>query len=92
MAYYAAPVYIGLSCLLSLSYSCMECAKNKNKIDDFTKSVLCCWVIVSAVVASVIAGVSGEVMVGQIDMTHVFVALILACVTLSASSLMIYWS
>jgi hypothetical protein len=92
MAYYAAPVYVGLSCLLSLSYSCMECARNKGKIDNTTKSLLCGWVIVSGIVASVVAGVAGEMMVGLTNVTHILVALILVCVTLSISSSIIYWS
>ena len=33
MSYYAVPVYVGLSCLLSLSYSCIECVKEKGKLD-----------------------------------------------------------
>ena len=92
MSYYAAPVYVGLSCLLSLSYGCMECARQKGKIDNTTKSLLCGWVIVSAIVASVVAGVSGEIMIGITNITHILLALILVCVTLSISSSIIYWS
>jgi hypothetical protein len=70
----------------------MECARNKGKIDNTTKSLLCGWVIVSGIVASVVAGVAGEMMVGLTNVTHILVALILVCVTLSISSSIIYWS
>ncbi len=92
MSYYAAPVYVGLSCLLSLSYSCMECVKDKGDFDTATKSIMCVWVIVSGIVASVIAGVSGEMMTGMTNYTHLLIALVLACVTLSISSAVVYWS
>jgi hypothetical protein len=92
MSYYAVPVYVGLSCLLSLSYSCMECVKEKGKLDTATHSILCTWVIVSAIVTSVIAGVVGEMTIGMINYMHLLIALILACVTLSISSSVIYWS
>ena len=92
MSYYAIPVYVGLSCLLSLSYSCLECVKEKGKFDTATKSILCTWVIVSAIVTSVISGVVGEITIGMTNYMHLLIALILACVTLSISSLLIYWS
>jgi len=92
MSYYAAPVYIGLSCVLSLLYSCIECTKDKGKFDTATKSIFCTWVIVSAIVASVVAAVSGEMAIGMINYMHLLIALILACVTLSISSSVIYWS
>ena len=92
MSYYAAPVYVGLSCLLSLFYSCMEFVKDKGDFDTATKSIFCTWVIVSGIVASVVAGVSGEMAIGMINYTHLIIALILACVTLSISSSIIYWS
>ena len=92
MSYYAVPVYVGLSCLLSLSYSCMECVKEKGKLDTATNSILCAWVIISAIVASVIAGVVGEMMIGMTNFMHILIALILACVTLSISSCMIYYT
>ncbi len=92
MSYYAVPVYVGLSCILSLSYSCMECVKQKGKLDTADNSILCTWVIISGIVASVIAGVVGEMMVGMTNYMHLLIALILACVTLSISSSMIYWS
>ena len=92
MAYYAIPVYVGLSCVLSLSYSCIECAKDNGKLDTATNLILCAWVIVSAVVASVISGVTAEIMTKQINYMHILIALILACVTLSISSSIIYWS
>jgi hypothetical protein len=92
MSYYAVPVYVGLSCLLSLSYSCIECVKEKGKLDTATNSILCTWVIVSAIVASVIAGVVGEMMIGMTNYMHLLIALVLACVTLSISSSLIHWS
>ena len=92
MSYYAAPVYVGLSCLLSLSYSCIECVKDKGNFDTASKSIMCVWIIISAIVASVVAGVSGEMMIGMINYTHLIIALILACVTLSISCGVVYWS
>lgn len=92
MSYYAVPLYVGLSCVLSLSYSCIECVKDKGKLDTATYSILFTWTVVSAIVASVIAGVVANVMVGITNYMHLLMALILACVTLSISSLMIYWS
>lgn len=93
MSYYAAPVYVGLSCLMSLCYGCMECAKSKKgKIDNASKSILCLWVIISAIIGSVVAGVSGEITMGMASTSHILIALILACVTLSISSGVIYWS
>jgi hypothetical protein len=92
MSYYAVPVYVGLSCILSLSYSCMECVKEKGNLDTATNSILCAWVIISAIVASVIAGVVGEMMIGLTNTMHILIALILACVTLSISSCMIYYT
>lgn len=92
MSYYAVPVYIGVSCLLSLSYSCIECVKEKGDIDNASKSILCIWVIVSSIVASIIAGAVGEIMVGMTNYIHLFIALIMACVTLSISSSLLYWS
>ena len=92
MSYYAVPVYVGLSCLLSLSYSCMECVKEKGNLDTAIHSILSTWVIVSAIVASVIAGVVGEMTIGMTNYMHLLIALILACVTLIISSSLIYWS
>lgn len=92
MSYYAVPAYVGLSCLLSLTYSCLECVKEKGKLDTATHTILCTWVIVSAIVTSVIAGVVGEMAIGMTNFTHLLIALILACVTLSISSSIIYWS
>lgn len=92
MSYYAVPVYVGLSCLMCLSYSCIECVKDKGSFDTASKSILCVWMVVSAIVASVIAGVVGEMMVGMTNYMHLLIALILACVTLSISSSIIYWS
>lgn len=92
MSYYAVPIYVGLSCVLSLSYSCIECVKEKGKFDSATYSILCTWIIVSAIVASVIAGVVGEMMIGMTNYMHLLIALILACVTLSISGSLIYWT
>ena len=92
MSYYAVPVYVGLSCILSLSYSCMECVKNNGSTDDATKSILSSWCIVCTIVACVIAGVAGEMAIGMSNATHILIALVLACVTLSISSSMIYFT
>jgi hypothetical protein len=89
---YAAPMYVGLSTILCLSYSCIECTKDKGKIDTTTKSMLFAWCLVSLIVASVVAGASGEMMAGMTNMTHLLIAALLACVTLSVSCSMIYWS
>ena len=91
MSYYAVPVYAGLSCLLCLSYSCMECVKKKGSMDFASKSILSVWSIVSMIVTSVISGVAGEMMIGMASTTHILVALMLACVTLSSSSSLIYY-
>lgn len=89
---YAAPMYVALSTILCLSYSCIECTKDKGKLDTTTKSLLLAWCIVVLIVASVVAGVSGEMMTGMTNMTHLLIAAVLACVTLSLSSSIIYWS
>ena len=93
MSYYAVPVYVGLSCVLSLSYSCMECAKSKKgNVDTATKSIMLGWIIVSGIVAAVIAGVVGEITLGISSVSHILIALILACVTLIISGSIVYWS
>lgn len=92
MSYYAVPLYVGLSCLMSMIYSCMECVKDKGKLDTATNSILSAWFVVTMVVASVIAGVVGEMMSGMMNSVHLLIALILACVTLSISGSIIYWS
>jgi hypothetical protein len=92
MSLYAAPFYVGLSCLLSLSYSCIECVKEKGNFDIATCSIFSTWVIITLIVASVIAGVAGEMMIGMTNYMHLLIALVLACVTLSISSSIIHWS
>jgi len=87
---YAAPMYVGISCILCLSYSCIESVKNK--LDTSVKLLLSGWCILSTIVACVIAGASGEMMAGMTNVTHLLIAVILACVTLSISSSMVYWS
>ena len=89
---YAAPMYVGLSIILCLSYSCIECTKDKGKLDSTTKSILLAWCIVVLIVASIVAGASGEMMTGMTNITHLLIAVVLACVTLSVSSSIIYWS
>jgi len=89
---YAAPMYVGISVILCLSYSCIECTKDKGKLDTSSKSILFTWCIISTIIASVVAGVSGEMMTGMTNITHLLIAVLLACVTLSVSSSMIYWS
>lgn len=89
---YTAPAYVGISCLLCLSYSCIECTKEKGNLSTSNKLLLFGWCILSTIIASVIAGASGEMMAGMTNMTHLLIAALLACVTLSISSSMIYWS
>jgi len=69
----------------------MECVKNNGSTDDATKSILSSWCIVCTIVACVITGVTGEMAMGMTNVTHVLIALLLACVTLSISSGMIYF-
>lgn len=92
MLLYAAPVYVGLSCLLSLIYSCMECIRDKGKFDNATKSILCAWVLITIFVGFIVGSVSGEVYIRNYNTTHIIIALILASVTLCVSSCVIYWS
>lgn len=92
MSYYAVPMYMGLSCLLSLSYSCIECVKNKGKLDTASYSILCTWVTVLLIVTSLITAVVGEITIGATNYLHLLIVLILACATLSISSVIIYWS
>jgi hypothetical protein len=89
---YAAPMYVGLSTILCLSYSCIEFTKDKGKIDNSAKSILLTWCVVVLFVASIIGAVSGQMMAGMTNATHLLIAVILACVTLSVSSSIIYWS
>jgi hypothetical protein len=89
---YAAPMYVGISTLLCCCYSCIESTKHKGKLKDSDKSILFVWSIVSVIVASVVMGASGEMMAGMTNITHLLIAALLACVTLSISSGMIYWS
>lgn len=92
MSYYAVPMYVGLSCLLSLSYSCMECVKGKGKLDTATYSILSTWITVLLIVTSLIMGVVGEITIGATNYLHLLIVLILACATLSISGAIIYWS
>lgn len=89
---YAAPMYVGISTMLCCCYSCIESTKQKGKLKDTDKSILLVWCIVSVIVASVVMGASGEMMAGMTNITHLLIAALLACVTLSVSSLMIYWA
>lgn len=89
---YAAPMYIGISTMLCLSYSCIEFIKNKGKLKDSDKSILSAWCIVSIIVASVVMGASAGLMTGMPNITYLIIAILLACITLSISSSMIYWS
>lgn len=92
MSYYAAPVYLATTFTLCLSYSLMECIKDKGELDTATNSILFTWSIISIIVASVILAVTGEMMIGQTRIVHVIIALLLTCVTLIISSCMIYWA
>lgn len=78
--------------MLCCCYSCIESTKQKGKLKDTDKSILLVWCIVSVIVASVVMGASGEMMAGMTNITHLLIAALLACVTLSVSSLMIYWA
>ena len=89
---YAAPMYVGISLMLCSSYCCIEFTKDKGKLVNSTKLILCGWCLVSIIIASVIAGASGEVMSGMTNVSHLLIAALLACVTLSVSSSLIYWS
>lgn len=89
---YVAPMYVGISCMMCLSYSCIEYTKNKGKLDTSSKSILFGWCILSTIIAFIVAGATGEMMSGMSNVTHILIAAILACVTLSISSSMIYWS
>lgn len=89
---YATPAYVGISMIMCLSYSCIECTKDKGSLTNTNKSLLIGWVITSLIIASTIAGVTGEMMIGMTNITHLIIVGILVCATLSISSLMIYWS
>lgn len=89
---YATPIYVGLSTILCLSYCCIECTKDKGKLDNTTKTMLSIWCSVVLIVASIVAGVSGQIMAGIPNITYILIAAILACVTLSISSSIIYFS
>lgn len=89
---YAAPMYVGISTMLCCCYSCIEFTKNKGKFKDSDKSILSAWCVVSIIVACIVMGASGEIMVGMTNITHLLIAVLLACITLSISSGMIYWS
>lgn len=91
-AAYAVPAYLGLSTLLCLSYLCVEFTKNKGKFDTTAKILLGVWCFVILFVASVVGGVSGEIMIGVTNITHLLIALILVCLTLIISSGIIWWS
>lgn len=93
IAYAAAvPAYVGLTTILFLSYSSIECTKDKGKLDDSSRSFLSIWCIVSFIVTTVIGGAVGGAMSGDLNTTYLLIAGLLACVTLIISSGMIYWS
>lgn len=87
---YAAPMYIGISTLLCCSYCFIELTKHKGKLKDSDKSILSAWCVVSIIVACVVMGVSGEIMSRMTNVTHLLIAILLVCMTLSISSYMIY--
>jgi len=89
---YAAPMYVGISTLLCCCYSCIESTKHKGKLNNSDKSILLTWCIVSVIVASIVMGASGEMLAGMTNITHLLIAALLVCVTLSISSSMIYWT
>ena len=89
---YAAPMYVGISVMLCLSYGCIEFTKEKGKLDTSNKLILFGWCIVSIIIASIIAGASSEIMVGMPNIAHLLIAALLAIVTLFIYSIMIYWS
>lgn len=89
---YAVPAYVLLSTMLCLSYSCIECTKHKGKFDTSSQSMLSTWCIVSLIVASIIGAVSGEMLSGNSNTTHILLVSILAFVTLIISCSMVYWT
>lgn len=91
----AVPLYMGLSCLLSLCYTCMQSIKQKGKINTDTQMYLISWAICSSIVASVVGFVSMEFMANPNSSSvhmHMIVALILVFATLIISSFMVYWT
>lgn len=90
--YYAAPIYVGISALLCLSYSCIECTKDNGNLDNSSKTILSVWSISSLIVASIVAAVSSEMMIGSASSFNISIMIILICLTLSISCSMIYWA
>jgi len=87
---YLAPGYVAITSFMCLSYSSIESTKTSSKDDSFIEqnasSVQSSWIICCAIVALIIAGVSGEVSLGQADTTHIIFVVILVIATLSVSS------
>lgn len=88
---YAPGMYVLSSTILCLIYSCIECTKDKGKLDTSSQFMLLSWCIISLFVASAVAGVSGQMMAGTTNILYLLLVTLLACATLSVSSLMIYW-
>lgn len=89
---YAAPMYVVISTLLCSSYFFIEFSKNRGNYSNTEKFILSAWCVVSLIVASFIMGVSSEMMYGMANVTHLLIVILIACITLSVSSGMIYWS
>ena len=89
MSYYAVPIYVGISFVLSLSYSFGEFIKHKGKTDTFTSGVLFSWLLTSSIVASIIAGIVAELNTGTVSSSHIAIMLLLLLGTLSISSCMV---
>jgi hypothetical protein len=90
---YLAPGYAAVASFMCLSYSSIESTKTGSKDDSFIEqnasSVQSSWIISCAIVALIIAGVSGEVSLGQTDTSHIIFVVILVISTLSVSSSML---
>lgn len=93
---YLAPAYSGLASLMLISYTSLESAKTNKEKDDFMEknlsSVQISWCICSIVIATIIGGISGEMMLGEADTSHLVIMFILAIATLCFSCSLVYRS
>lgn len=89
---YAAPMYLVISSTLCVIYGMIEFGKDKGNLNTQDKLILSAWCIISLIVSSVIAGISGEMMEKSLNPMYILLTLILVCATLSVSSSLIYWS
>lgn len=89
---YATPIYVVTSTVLCLIYSCITCVKDKGKLQTSDKAILFGWCLISTIIASFVACISGEIMTRTIAVSHLLIVLLIVCVSLSVSSSLIYWS